>query len=371
MSLDELKRALPEQAHRHLDPATPMPMRMMAAKGLAPLPPTEMVVLLCALTFDPDDKLGVAAKGTLTKLPDKVLGPALDAELPTAALGVIAPLMAGRDAVMEKIVLNRRTPDEVLAAVAPLVSQNIGEILSNNQERLLRSEALVRAVAVNPNILKSSLDRVFDFLVRAGVVYADMPAFGEAIARLSPAEMQQAADKVALPEEVVKALIETDDAKPGAAPAADVDTAAPSLEEQAQRVPVLQLIAGLNPAQRIALALRGNREARTILVRDPNRVVAAAAIRSPRLTEQEVISAAQSRSVCDEVIRVIANTKEMIRPYGVKLALVNNPKTPVQTAMHLLTLLRGNDLKAVAKSRNVNNAVATHAKRLVNAKGGG
>jgi hypothetical protein len=116
--------------------------------------------------------------------------------------------------------------------------------------------------------------------------------------------------------------------------------------------------------------LRGNREARTLLVRDPNRVVAAAAIRSPRLTEQEIVSAAQSRSVCDEVIRIISNTREMMRPYGVKLALVNNPKTQAQTAMHILTLLRASDLKTVAKSKNVSAAVANHAKRLVLAKGG-
>ena len=124
-------------------------------------------------------------------------------------------------------------------------------------------------------------------------------------------------------------------------------------------------------AQKVALALKGNREARTILIRDSNRLVAGATIRSPRITEPEVVAAAQSRSVSDDVIRAIASSKEMLRSYGVKFALVNNPKTPVPIAMRLLTLLRSSDIKAVSKSRNVSTAVSRQAKRLLTQKGGG
>ena len=379
MSLAELVAALPEAARRQLDSASPMPMRMMAAKGLAPLPPLEMVIVVCGLTLDADPKIADAARQTLGNLADKILLPSIDGGLPPAALTILAPTLVTRDAALEKLVLNRKAPDAVIAQVASAVSTDIAEIISNNQERLLRSEALVRSIARNPNILRSSLDRIFDFMVRAGVIYGDMPEFSEAVARLSSTEIQAAAEKIELPVDVVKALID-DGGKASAGtttPVVDPDTIVEtleksgSLEEKAERVPVLKLIASLNPAQRIALAVRGNREARTILVRDPNRTVAAAAIRSPRITEQEIISAAQSRSVGDEVVRIIANSKDMVRPYMVKLALVNNPKTPMQTAMHLLTLLRASDQKAVAKSKNVPSAVANHAKRLVNVKAGG
>ena len=124
------------------------------------------------------------------------------------------------------------------------------------------------------------------------------------------------------------------------------------------RVPLLKLLGTLNTAQKISLAVKGNKEARALLVRDHNRVIASAAIRNPRITEQEVVLAAASKSVADEVVRVIAKSKELSRPYAVKRALVYNPKCPTPDAMHLLTLLRANDVRDVAKSKNVPSAVA-------------
>lgn len=100
-------------------------------------------------------------------------------------------------------------------------------------------------------------------------------------------------------------------------------------------------------------------------------MVATSAIRSPRITEQEVVAAAQSRSVSDEVIRIIGSSKDMTRSYMVKVALVNNPKTPLTVAMRYLPLLRSTDLRNVAKSKGVTSAVANQAKRLMLAKTGG
>ena len=99
-------------------------------------------------------------------------------------------------------------------------------------------------------------------------------------------------------------------------------------------------------------------------------MVAAAAVRNPRLSEAEVLSAAQNRSLCDEVIRIIANNREMVRPYTVKLALVYNPKTPLAVAMRFLNLLRGADVRMVAKSKGVPQALAKQAQRLASKKKG-
>jgi hypothetical protein len=129
-----------------------------------------------------------------------------------------------------------------------------------------------------------------------------------------------------------------------------------------------QLVSTLNISQKVALALKGNKEVRTLLVRDSNRVVAGAAIRSPRITEEEVSKAASNRSVSDEVIRVIAQSKDLCRSYSVKLALVGNPKTPIPVAMRFLSLLRESDIKGIAKSKNVSSAVAAQAKRLMATK---
>jgi hypothetical protein len=362
MIASELVHSLPEAHRKHLDPGAPTPMRIMAAKGMAPLPPREMVIVLAGLALDGDPKLAEVAKQTLHKLPDKIVVTALAGGVPAAGLSVLATSMVGRDEILERLALDKELPDAAATQIALTCSERVAEIISNNQERCLRSEPLVRALAQNPQLLRSSKDRVFDFLVRAGVIFDGMPEFGDALARLSPTEVHAAVAKVELPPELAHLL--ADDSDPSRA-----DTVAEALEsgleEAKERVPMLKLITGLSAAQKVALAIKGNKEARAILVRDSNRIVSGAAIRNPRITEQEIVTAAQSRSVSDEVIRIIAGSKDLTRAYGVKLALVNNPKTPLPTAMQMLTLLRASDLKNVAKSRNVSSAVANQAKRML------
>lgn len=369
MSVEALRASLPAAQQKHLDPAAPAPARMMAAKGLLPLAPREMVIVLCGLSLDGAPDIASSSSSSLGELPEKVLAAALAAGLPPAALAALAPLLVRREALCEQLLLTRETPDDAVAAVAPAVSERLAEIIAGNQERCVRSPAIVRAIRQNPHLLRSSLDRLFDFLVRSGVIDDDVPEFAEALARLSPAQMQEAAARVVLPADLADSLEEgPEDAARAAAAAAALES---KDHEAKERVPLLKLIASLKMSQRVALAVKGNKEARSILIRDMNRVVASAAVRNPRITEQEVASAAQSRSVCDEVIRIIAGSKELSRHYGVKVALVNNPKTPLPAAMRFLTLLRESDVRAVAKSRNVSAAVANQARRLLAAKQGG
>jgi len=94
-----------------------------------------------------------------------------------------------------------------------------------------------------------------------------------------------------------------------------------------------------------------------------------AAVTSPKITENEMISFAQSRAVCDEVIRVIARNREVTRNYQVKLALATNPKTPQATAMQFVNYLQDRDLRNLMKSKDVPSVISTHARRLLTRKG--
>ncbi len=362
MSIDELRRSLKDEHARHLDPQSPKPARLLAAKGVLPLPPRELVIVLAGLCLADDEEVAQAAAGTLGKLPAKVLEGALTAGLPPSALGALAPLLVAHEPLLLQLVLDKDTPDEVVAEVAAKAPAAVVEAIAGNQERCLRSSAIVHALAASEDLLCSSRDRLFDFLVRAGAIYEDLPEMAEAMTRLSPVELEQAAEKVALPP--AASMLLQEDAEVDAR----AEAAARALEEKDEvkaRIPTLKLINSLNVAQRVALAFKGNKEARTILMRDANRLVASATIRNPRITEQEVVAAAQSRTVCDEVVRIIGSSKDLLRAYGVKAALVNNPKTPLPTAMRLLTLLREADVRAVAKSKNVTAAVANQARRML------
>ena len=372
-----LLETLDSKNGKHLDPTSPAPVRMMAARGMAPLPPRDMVVVLCGLSLDADASLAQAAQQALQKLPEQIVGGAIDGGLPAEALDILVDYLDGRDPLIEKLLVDRNTPDGVIAKLAPGLSEALAEIVLADQQRALRSQDIVRGIAQNPNALKSSLDRMFDFLVRSGVFHEGMPQFAEAFARLSPSEQREAADQVSLPQEASALLDESRDANVDhkAMEAAldaqqsqdggPADSEAPQDENQ-QRVPMLKLVASLNVSQKIALAMKGNKEARAILLRDSNKLVAA--IRNPGITEQEVVAAAGNRSISEEVLRIIAQSKDMVRPYSVKVALVHNPKTPLQVAMKFLSLLRGHDLRDVAKSRNISSAVANQAKRMLNKK---
>ena len=93
-------------------------------------------------------------------------------------LGTLAEALVERDDALQAVILNKDTPDEALAAIAAQVSGAMAEILAGNQERCMRSEALVRALCGNTEVLRSSLDRLFDFLVRSGIIYGRPAADG-------------------------------------------------------------------------------------------------------------------------------------------------------------------------------------------------
>ena len=86
MSLESLRQALPAPHQKHLDPAAPAPAKMMASKGILPLPPRESVIVLCGLTFDAAPEVVTAARASLGKLPDKILLAAVDGGLPPSRI---------------------------------------------------------------------------------------------------------------------------------------------------------------------------------------------------------------------------------------------------------------------------------------------
>jgi hypothetical protein len=132
---------------------------------------------------------------------------------------------------------------------------------------------------------------------------------------------------------------------------------------------IASLIQQMTVIQKIKLARMGNKEARGLLLRDHNKIVATAAIRSPKVTENEVAQVARMRNVCDEVLRVIARSREWTRHYQVKLGLATNPKCPQPTAMKFLNYLQDRDLRSIMKSKDVPSTISTHARRILSKKG--
>ena len=121
---------------------------------------------------------------------------------------------------------------------------------------------------------------------------------------------------------------------------------------------------------RVKLAMKGDREARNILIRDPNRIVAQAVINNARITEQEVEKIASMRAVPEDVLRLIAINRNWIRNYMIMHKLAQNPRTPIANVITILTRLQLRDLAALSKNRNVSDAVRRQALRLAQARTG-
>jgi hypothetical protein len=128
-----------------------------------------------------------------------------------------------------------------------------------------------------------------------------------------------------------------------------------------------QRLAKMNVMQRIKVAMRGRREERSILIRDPNRLVSVAVLSSPKVTDAEVESFAKMANVSEEVLRVIGMNRQWTKNYGVIAGLVRNPKTPVAISMNLMQRVNDKDVRMLATDRNVPEPIRLAARKRATA----
>jgi len=118
-------------------------------------------------------------------------------------------------------------------------------------------------------------------------------------------------------------------------------------------------------AEKLKLALRGNRDARMILVRDTNKLLRRFVLLNPRIGEDEVIAVTRNKSADDELLRMITERREWMRNYQVRLGVATNPKARLPVALKQVGTLDVRDLRLIAKSRNVPAAIAAQARRIL------
>jgi hypothetical protein len=339
----------------------------------------EMTTALYMLTFDADAGVRETAGKTAGALPDKILSVALrDDSMDARVMEHFARALSGKDQYLEMIVLNAATSDETVAQVAAAASERISEIVSQNQLRILRHPPIVRALIQNPATRPSTADGVCDFCVRSGMILEDLPAFREARRRILGAGSDEAAAHAAAQAEIEQARLEEELHQMGAsAPdahelegdAAQAAREAAEEQDDDRRLTIAQRVAALNVSKKIEWAhKKGNKEVRTLLLRDANKLVQMAVVQSPRITEEEVLRLGNSRTVPDDVLRYIYNNRQFLKSYRLRVSLVNNPKLPVAVGMRFLSQLRAAELKALAKNRNVSNALMTAARNLAEKK---
>jgi hypothetical protein len=347
---------LAQNMRKHVDPKAPVPLRMMGAKGLVPLSPPDLCAALFLLTFDPDEAVRDTATKTASSLPDRILSMALrDEGVQPPVLGFFLRVLGDREVYAEMLILNGATPDVEVAEIAQRCSVKLAEIIGQNQLRLLRHDDVVRQLCRNPHVTAALTDSVCDFAVRSGLNLPDVPQMQEARIRLFGAD-QPPVDEGPTAQAILDEYEELTD-----------ETSSQPLEE-GKRLTINQKILKMSVAEKIKLATKGNKEARSLLIRDSNKLVAVAVIRSPRITDGEVMAVANNRAAMDDVLRVVYSNREWLKSYPLRLALVKNAKVPMAVSMRFLNTLREAEVKELARNKNISSGVQMMAKKMMDKK---
>ena len=350
LSSNKVTLKLSAQAEKYARQDAPLETRQMAARGALPLDPIELGTVLFVLANDPDAQVKETARKSLEELPDNILDSILSGETHPAVLSFLGKLHEESEARCEAIALNPATDDATIAWLATLPHSRVVDIISQNQERMMRHEEIVDALGGNPLTGRAVIERILSFLGLEDRETTDDHEEG------LEDEDAEAAVLELLGEDM------SDIARLLAAEGGDDldESIEGSLYAAVQKMSVMQ---------KIKLARVGGKEARAMLVKDRNRIVSSSVLGSPKLTETEVVGFAQNRSIGDELLRIIANNRDWTKNYQIKLALSSNPKTPTPQAIKFLNYLQDKDLKTLMKSRDVPSNISTHARRILSKKG--
>ena len=336
----------------------PRELRLMAAQGALPLKPEDLLDLLTDLVKDPDAEVEEAAKGALAGFPAADFLPILKSrETPPTVLAWALTFRPERE-LREAVLQNTSLADEAIETLARSLSTELAELVVINQVRLLRRTSLLEVLEANPSLSNDQRRRLRELRETFKIGAKGEPPPPPAAA---PTPAPRPSATVEPP--VVETPISEDEAL--------VTYLSHEERKEAEKVSTVQKIYRMNTAEKVIAALKGNRQERAVLVRDPNRLVSAAVLGSPRLSEPEIEAFSAMKNISDEILRQIGNHREWVKKYAVMSNLVKNPRTPIAVSMSLVSRLSPRDMKAVTLDKNVPEAIRKYAKKFVREPGPG
>ena len=338
----------------------PKDLRLMAAQGALPLKPEDLLELLYHLLSDKEETVRRTAGASLAARPAEEVLPIFKDRSTLPEVLAWGLLNRQERELRESVLQNVSTPDEAIESVAPSLPEHLAELVVINQVRLLRRTSLLEALEGNAGLNNDQRRRLRE--LRETFRIGEQPA--PEVPPPPPAE--QAAPPPVEPVEEPPA-----EEPPISEDEAMVRYLSDDERQQAEKVSAVQRLYRLNAAEKVITALKGSREERAILIRDPNRIVAAAVLGSPRMTETEIESFAGMKSISDDILRHIGTSKEWTKRYGVIANLVRNPRTPLAISIGMVSRLNPRDIKSVAVDKNVPEVIRKQAQKFVRAVSAG
>jgi hypothetical protein len=239
------------------------------------------------------------------------------------------------------IIQNQHFPTEFLLRIAAQGNESTLNILLENQVRLIAYPEIMEKMESNPNcgqFIRGKINELREFYFQSQV-------------------------SETIPEkDVLNELTSMIDKEQGE------DEGLSQIAIQQTALTTLQRINHMSISQRIRLALTGNKTERLILIKDANRMVQLAVIESPKMADDEVLIHTRNLSLSGELIGKIANNRDWTKNYTIILALVQNPKTPINRSISFIKQLHSRDLKMLIQDRNINPVIRNLAVNMQKAK---
>jgi hypothetical protein len=407
--------------------SAPAPAKMAAARAALPLPPEDLLEILVVLCQDKDVDLRTTAIKSLNEFDaDRMREVVKLKTTPTDILLYLCTWRGGKKDFYEAMVLNEVTPDAGMSALAQWNKDgSLLELIAINQERMIRHPEIISALIANkastPEAVRRATECRIEFFekelgakrvgeerrARAAAASAalglnyveealidlidddikveeldfenalnseDDPKIGPEFQRIIREELARVdAEEDVIPEEVLSMMSDNADSAENAEADELVNQiitqmSAEGEEATAERLTMLQKIARMSAKSRVKLAIKGNREARNILRRDPNKSVIMGVLGNARISESEVEAISAMKTLPEEALRLIALNRQWVRNYPIIHNLVRNARTPVATSLPLLNRLFPKDLKAMVSNRNVPDVIRKQAGRLAVAR---
>lgn len=281
-----------------------------------PLPPEERVELLAILAFDSDTAVAERAKNAALSVPLASFLTALSQpDADPRLFEYCAENLNDKPEIADAMAKNSHCPPSLLVRVAPHLTSGGIQALLDNLSWLEHDTQLIHALHRST---------------------AATPAQREML----------------------------DDMQKGPLTEKEIEEATDGEPDPVRRKTLMQKLAFMTVVQRLTLALKGGREERMLLIRDPNKLVQKSVLQSPRLTDTEVESFSAMANLSQEVLRTISLNRLFMKNYTVVKNLVFNPKTPMDISLHLFQRLNATDLVKLAANKNVPDTIRSMAQKL-------
>ena len=316
----------------------PAIIKRQASRGGLPVAAGEQLEILVLLLADPDPTMSGAARATLAGWPPEKVAEALaDSETSADTLAHFAGQKDVSASFVEIIAAHPHADDRALGALAARLSLEKVQAIAAQAARL----------AELPHFVAALLER------------KDLPA-----------DLRKAVEKIHLEQQKEQAELEAHLQK-------EEEQEVHAHEEQKrERMSLTQKVSRMNVSERVQLALKGSKDERMILIRDPSKVVYRAVLQSPKITESEIEGFAAMKNIADEALRIMGTSRKFLKIYSVVRNLVSNPRTPLDVSLGLMSRLVESDLKNLTRNRNVpetvrNLALKAYKQKTETRKGGG